>query len=233
MVYTEKPDSNLSFLVKLPMPTLFSSGSDIKTADKPNISNSHHIHKPAHMQPLAAYAERPDDVRFETQEEKETVELFLRQHPIVNLPWILLTLVLLISPTFIFPLFIKILPFAIPFRFILVFSVFWYVATFGFVLTNILRWFFNIYIVTNERIVDIDFYYLLYKHFSEAELDKIQDISYTSSGLMATIFNYGNVLVETAAEIPNIDFDKVPHPQKIVETIRNLAENLPNHSNKI
>jgi hypothetical protein len=80
--------------------------------------------------------------------------------------------------------------------------------------------------VTNERVIDIDFMFLLYKHFSEAELAKIQDISFTTSGITATVFNYGNVLVETAGELPNIEFEMVPHPQKIVETIRTLAENV-------
>jgi hypothetical protein len=72
--------------------------------------------------------------------------------------------------------------------------------------------------------VDVDFLFLLYKHFSEAELDKIQDISFTSSGIMAAMFNYGDVSVETAGELPNINFETVPNPQKIVEMVRALAE---------
>jgi hypothetical protein len=209
------------------MPTLYKSPTDNQLPETPVEGSVKHQVRLAHMRPLAAYAERPDDVRFETQEDKETVELFLRQHPIVNVPWILLTLVLIITPILIFPFILHLLPFGIPFRFVLIFTAFWYVATFGFALTNLLRWFFNIYIVTNERIVDIDFMFLLYKHFSEAELGKIQDISFTSSGIMATLFNYGDVLVETAGELPNIEFTMVPHPQKIVETIRTLEGGVP------
>ena len=101
---------------------------------------------------------------------------------------------------------------------------FWYVAAFGFVLTNLIHWFFNIYIVSNERIVDVDFLYLLYKKFSIAELTKIQDLSYTTSGILAAMFNYGNVYVQTAGEMPNIEFDRVPNPRRVVERIRDLAE---------
>ena len=177
------------------------------------------------MKALAYFAVNPDGVRFETQEEKEDVVLFLRQHPIVNVPWIIGAIVMLIAPTVLFPFIFSFLPIAgaLPVGYMIVGTVFWYVATFGFILGNFLYWFFNIYIVTNERVVDIDFLYLLYKRFSQAELTKIQDISYASGGVLATIFDYGNVTIETAGEAPNLEFEKVPHPQKVVETIRSVA----------
>ncbi len=178
------------------------------------------------MGPLTAFALNPERVRFETQEAKETVILFLRQHFIVNVPWILFTVFLLISPTVIFPAVLSALrvSFTVPTGYIVVGTLFWYLATFGFALASFIGWFFNIYIVTDDRIVDIDFFYLLYKQFSEADLTKIQDISYTSGGIFATIFNYGNVTVETAGEAPNLEFTSVPSPEKVVSTIRSLTE---------
>lgn len=177
------------------------------------------------MKALAYFAVNPDGVRFETQEEKEDVVLFLRQHPIVNVPWIIGAIVMLIAPTVLFPFIFSFLPIAgaLPVGYMIVGTVFWYVATFGFILGNFLYWFFNIYIVTNERVVDIDFLYLLYKRFSQAELTKIQDLSYASGGILATVFDYGNVIIETAGEAPNLEFEKVPHPEKVVETIRSVA----------
>ena len=180
------------------------------------------------MGPLTAFAVNPDGVRFETQEAEETVVLFLRQHIIVNIGWILLAILLILAPTVLFPLIVAAfgLTISVPPGYIVVGSLFWYLGTFGFVLAKFLEWYFNIYIVTNERVVDIDFFYLLYKRFSQAELNKIQDISYNSGGIFATFFNYGNVTVETAGESPNLEFDKVPHPEKVVETIRNLTEHM-------
>jgi len=179
------------------------------------------------MGPLTSYALHPDNVRFETQEEQETVILFLRQHIVVNIPWIILAFCMIIAPTIIFPLLLGIVRITIhvPVGYIIIATMWWYVATFGFIVAKALGWFINIYIVTNERIVDIDFYYLLYKHFSEAELNKIQDISYSSQGIFAAVFNYGNVTIETAGEAPNLVFEMVPHPEHVVETIRGLMEN--------
>lgn len=178
------------------------------------------------MNLLTAFAINPAGLRFESQEDEEKVILFVRQHFIVNMPWILITVLLVIAPTVIFPLLFRLLSVSVrlPTFYYVVGTLFWYLATFGFVLASFVGWFFNIYIVTNERIVDIDFYYLLYKKFSQAELKKIQDIQYTSGGILAAIFNYGNVVVETAGEFPNINFELVPYPEKVVETIRELTE---------
>jgi len=178
------------------------------------------------MKMLTAFAVNPQGLRFETQEEQAVVILFLRQSFIVNIPWILITILLLISPTVIFPRLFSLLSlsFLLPSSYFLVGTLFWYVATFGFALASFIGWFFNIYIVTNERVVDIDFLYLLYKKFSEAELVKIQDINYTAGGLLETLFNYGNVTIETAGESPNINFELIPYPERVVETIRALSE---------
>ncbi len=178
------------------------------------------------MTPLTTFAVSPHGVRFETQEAEETVILFLRQHLIVLLWPFLLLVLLILTPVVLLPLLFQFvtLPFTIPVNYIVVGMAFWYVMTFGFGLMNFLRWFFNIYIVTDKRIVDIDFLHLLYKEFSEARLERIQDISYRSGGIFAAFFDYGDVDVQTAAEVPNIEFVAVPEPAQVVETISNLLE---------
>lgn len=204
------------------MPTLFQAVQNQKPPQtpKPVIASP-----PASgVKPLTAFALTPDNVRFETQEEAEVVELFLRQHPVVNVVWILVTAVLILVPLTVFPVLLKLLPFALPAKYLLIGTLFWYLAAFGYAFGNFLYWYFNIYIVTNERLVDIDFLYLLYKRFSEAELNKVQDLSFTSGGILAAIFDFGNVCIETAGEAPNLIFEKIPHPEKVVETIRSLTE---------
>lgn len=213
------------------MPTIFVSPTKTPPPVAAVNKSAKKAFDPAHeppttMHPLTAFAVNPQGLRFETQEEEEVVILFLRQHFIVNVPWILITILLIIAPTVIFPKLFSVLSinFSLPTGYFLIGTMFWYLATFGFALASFIGWFFNIYIVTNERVVDIDFFYLLYKKFSEAELAKIQDISYASGGIVATIFNYGNVTIETAGEAPNLVFESIPFPEKVVETIRALTE---------
>ena len=48
--------------------------------------------------PVSSFAVCPPGVRFATQDPDEKVILLLRQHPIVNLGWILVALIMLLMP---------------------------------------------------------------------------------------------------------------------------------------
>lgn len=210
------------------MPTLFQDIEETPTPSR-SLPASSPVKRKTIMTPLTCYAVSPDGVRFETQEPEEDVLLFLRQHIIVLIPGIVLVAILLLTPLLVVPFLLRFLtlPVVVPTRYFVVGTAFWYVVTFGVAIMNFLRWYYNIYIVTNKRIVDIDFLHLLYKEFSEARLDKVQDLSFKSGGIFAAFFDYGDVNVETAGETPNIEFDSVPKPAKVVETISELLE----HSN--
>jgi len=204
------------------MPTLFEE----KKAPPKKVGQSAMPCIPKKMRAFSAFALRPLGVRFETQKEEEKVILFLRQHLIFLVPWLFFAIFLIIAPTILFPLFLAMMPkeISIPPQYFIVTTVFWYVATFGFVFTKLLRWYFNIFIVTDRRVIDIDFINLLYKEFSEGEISRIQDISYQTKGVLATFFDYGDVLVQTAGEIPNFVFESVPHPRQVVEILSGLLK---------
>ena len=65
---------------------------------------------------------------------------------------------------------------------------------------------------------------MLNKHFAEADLSAIQDVSSSVKGLLGTFFNYGDVLIQTAAEINQINFEKVPNPEKIIKLLKELRD---------
>ncbi len=171
--------------------------------------------------PLAAFSYYPDPEKtnFETQDSEEKVILLLRKHPITNLGWILIAVLMLFGPIVLnsFPL-LSFLP--ANFQFIAILS--WYLITTAFILENFLSWFFNVYIVTDERVVDVDFYNLIYKQVSDAKLDKIQDVTYNMGGAIRTVFNYGNVLIQTAAEVNQFEFEAVPRPDRIAKVLQEL-----------
>ena len=52
--------------------------------------------------PFAAFHYMPDNIRLETQEPEEKIILFLRKHPITNIPWILAAAALLFAPLLFF-----------------------------------------------------------------------------------------------------------------------------------
>lgn len=158
---------------------------------------------------------------FQERDEDEIIYLVLRQHWFTNVRWILSALLMLIAPILIsfFPL----LDF-FPLNYQFIFILFWYVMTFAYAFESFLSWYFDVYIVTSDRVVDIDFNNLLNKSFAEADLAMIQDTSYDIHGIAQTVFNYASVRIQTAAEIPEIEFENVPSPEKVVKVIRELKQ---------
>ncbi len=168
---------------------------------------------------LASYFYYPDSVDFLNKDPEETVVLLVRRHPITNIPWIAMAFALIIAPGF-----VSVFPFfeGIPGNFQIVFSIVWYMITIAFILEKFLTWFFNVNIITDERIIDVDFINLVYRDISDADIDQIQDVTARVGGSIRTLFNYGDVVIQTAAEVPEIKFEAVPHPDQITKLLHEL-----------
>jgi hypothetical protein len=91
-----------------------------------------------------------------------------------------------------------------------------------FIWINILNWYFNVGIVTNKRVVDIDFHGIIYKEVTVARLNKIEDITVKSGGYFASFFDYGNVFIQTAGTEANVEFENIPFPSQVAQSINQL-----------
>lgn len=60
-----------------------------------------------------------------------------------------------------------------------------------------LTWSTTVFIITNERVIDINRKGMFNKTVTEAEFRNIQEVLYEINGLIATLFKVGNVLVKT------------------------------------
>lgn len=179
--------------------------------------------------PLSAIAIMPNGVTFESQNEGENVYMLLRQHWVTNLPWIIQVLIGIFLPFF--AMFVYQLYVAndiISSQYIIVLWVVWYLLLFSFAFFKFLRWFFNAYIITNERLLDIDYYGLMYHKISEASLLNIEDVASGHVGLWQNLFDFGHVRVQTAAERHEIGFENVPRPGYIQDKIMDLASIVKN-----
>lgn len=175
---------------------------------------------------LAAYVEKPADVRFADQEHDEEVLLMLRAHPVTNLPWILILLLMLLAPLAL-PQILEgtaLNPVTFPQRtqILLLFS--WYLFSLGYGILSFLSWYFNIHLITNQRVIDLDYYGFLFYRLSEAPLYQVQDITYQVGGIFGVIFNFGDLFIQTAAEQREFDFLKIPSPAKVHDLMTDLVE---------
>jgi hypothetical protein len=201
------------------MPDVFVSPSSVAPNKKvPHIGRPHGR--------FSAFALYPNDIEFETKHDKEDIVLMLRQHPIVNVKWVFFTLLLLSGPTLLGMLGVFAL---LPAGFQLVITMAWYLVTSAYAIEGFLNWYFNVFFITTDSIIDVDFFNLVDKRVSQADLEMIQDISYSTNGVLGTMLNYGNVQIQTAAEITEFKFESVPNPEKVVKILEDLMENKDIH----
>ena len=168
----------------------------------------------------------PTRLRLLHQEPDEHIELFLRQHFIVNVPWII-TLFLGLFVPLLFPIVDKILQdnfgVSLPSDISGAAVILWYLFLMAFVIEKFLHWYFNIYIVTNKHLVDINFWNLLSRDITEVCLDDLQSAQSKITGIMGALFNFGDVAIETAAKVQSVNFLSVPKPD-FVARIQDLQE---------
>jgi uncharacterized membrane protein YdbT with pleckstrin-like domain len=79
----------------------------------------------------------------------------------------------------------------------------------------------NLWIVTNLRIIDE--YGVFSNNTKESPLDKINNISYLQS-FLGKIFGYGNVQIQTAAEIGSTTYFSVENPKELKDAITHMQE---------
>lgn len=204
------------------MPDIFTSSPSTSPSASPALApHSHHF---------ASFCEHPDGIHFEHQEKDEHILLFLRKHFITNFTWIVSVFFLLILP-FIINLLLPLTGFSpiipSPNNFFLIFILFYYLVVITYAFIQFITWYYTISIITEKRIVDIDFSDVVFHDVAVTKLELIEDTNYTQIGFIHTLFNYGDVFVQTAGEKLHFDFLSVPKPTRVVDIIQNLLGRRP------
>lgn len=173
-----------------------------------------------------AIFDNPEKIMLAQQEADEHIELLLRQHGITNLPWIVTAFLGIIFPFILFMfdgLFTRALA-QIPGDIAIASIILWYMLVMAFILEKYLYWYFNIFIVTNIHITDITMSSLLSKTSTEAKLEDVQSVKTKIAGVFGSLFNFGDVIILTAAEKQEIKFSLVPNPDFVADRIQDLQE---------
>jgi len=78
------------------------------------------------------------------------------------------------------------------------FTALWLLTIWMMLFTVWTNYYLDIWIVTNKRIINIDQIHLFKRDVSTLRIERVQDIKVETHGLSATIFNFGNLQVQTA-----------------------------------
>lgn len=84
------------------------------------------------------------------------------------------------------------------------------------------RYYLDVLIITDKRVIDIDQKGFFSREVATLGLDKVQDITITISGILATFMDFGTVKIQTAGESGEFVIRDVPEPSKIKSTIYSL-----------
>ncbi|MDD5489106.1 MAG: PH domain-containing protein [Candidatus Moranbacteria bacterium] len=168
-----------------------------------------------------------EEIKFPGQHENEKIILFLRRHWFIFFMRILFILIAIVALVTIYVFFSTVNS---NFKE----SAFYNLLLFGESLATLFIWNFffilwldfylDAWIVTNERIINIEQRGFFIRKISELKLTKIQDVSSEIVGVIPTLFNYGNICVQTAGEIDNFTFFQIPNPNYVKNVIVDLQE---------
>jgi len=145
-----------------------------------------------------------------------------RHHP-TPFVWIMVKTLLGVAPFYLF------LFFAVPYMSIAM-SVILHIAFFAFlaliVIYKILVYWLDVLIVTNQRVINIDYKFLTTSQSSQTFIQDIQDICTHEHGILSylRIFDFGEIRIETAASDVTLVFKDAPDPEGIRQFIYHIRK---------
>lgn len=158
----------------------------------------------------------------------EHIEAVIRRHPVFLLRNIVLLVVLSAIPIGIYLMLVNLSPtiFTVPAAQAIggtLVSVY-YLGIWLFFFSLTLDYYLDIWVLTNDRLIAVEQQGLFSRTISETDLWLIQDVTSEINGIPATIFGFGNLHVQTAAERARFHFENCHDPNGIRQRILHLAE---------
>lgn len=77
----------------------------------------------------------------------------------------------------------------------------------------------NVIFLTSEKIAQVLYVSLFNRKVSQLSIGDVQDVTVGQKGILAHMFNYGTLVIETAGEQSNYSFNYVPDPYVVSKQI--------------
>ena len=157
----------------------------------------------------------------------EKVEYIVRRHWVTFIPVIFFFILLLAMPFGAYWLLLKsannFLNSPVYYTAGVLFTSIYYLSVILFFYTYFVAFHLDLWVITNDRLLDVQQKTLFARTISEVDLYQIQDASSEIHGIFPSIFNYGNIILQTASAVPKFTFRNVANPNKLREAILNLS----------
>lgn len=90
-------------------------------------------------------------------------------------------------------------------------------------ISQLTDYFLDMWIVTNERIINIEQHGLFRRKVSEMRLNQVQDISSEMKGFLETFLTFGDVTIQTAGATLLFHFKNIDNPDEVKLTVARLV----------
>jgi len=100
----------------------------------------------------------------------------------------------------------------------------YYLMLWLFFITRFIDHHLDVYLVTSHRILDVAQNGMFSRTVSELDLSRVQDVTSEVKGVLRTIFNFGDVHIQTASEKERFVFEDVADPDGIRKRLLELVE---------
>jgi len=87
-------------------------------------------------------------------------------------------------------------------------------------------WMLNVYLITDKRVAAVHYKNVFKKQVIEFPLNHIGGISFKTTGVMSSLFNFGDVEIQPHNLNSSIVFQQVKHPSEIKDTLWQLKHTL-------
>ncbi|MBW3538517.1 PH domain-containing protein [Candidatus Parcubacteria bacterium] len=167
---------------------------------------------------MKAQAKKRAAGTFAGQHEGESVRLVFHQHPLVMrkaLIFGLLAILIAVLPLLVWPLSDVATKIAL----------YTPLAVLAYWFYHWISWYYSVYVVTNERIVEIKQRGFFNRRVIEFGLDKVQNVNYHVKGFQAVLFQFGDITVQTYVGdlVMSTVYKPVQVHQQIVEVVRRYS----------
>ncbi|MBP9816853.1 MAG: PH domain-containing protein [Candidatus Pacebacteria bacterium] len=98
--------------------------------------------------------------------------------------------------------------------------------------SNFMRYFLDVWIITNKRIIDVEQIDFFSREVTSLFLDHIEDVTVHETGFFHTLFGFGNLMVQSAGAADRTELPGISHPKDVRDLLMHQAgkfEERPQH----
>ncbi|MCX6810315.1 MAG: PH domain-containing protein [Candidatus Berkelbacteria bacterium] len=74
-------------------------------------------------------------------------------------------------------------------------------------------------LITNQRVINVDQRNFFDRRITETEYAKIQDVTNTTTGMLGTSLNFGEIVIQTAGKENKLTIKYIPDPYQVQQEI--------------